>query len=77
MSVNLPFSSPVSSSIAISNAFNFDPVVAAGVGLSIETTTESSGDPVPIYRGISGGSFVYSVGIPPGGATFITIIGYK
>lgn len=77
MSVNLAFSTFVSSSAASGTpTMIYDPVSTAGVGLSTETSTEV-GAPIPIYRGISGGSYVYSEGNPPGGASFITIIGYK
>lgn len=42
-----------------------------------ESTTVVQGQLRPIYRGILAGSYVYSIGSPPGGgATFITIIGY-
>lgn len=40
-------------------------------------TTVVEGQLRPIYRGVVGGTYVYSIGSPPGGgATFITIIGY-
>jgi hypothetical protein len=79
MSTNLAFSSYVSSSMLFSPISIYDPVGEAGVGI-VDIVEEQGGggnDPVPIYRGISGGSYVYSVGNPPGGATFITIIGYQ
>lgn len=43
----------------------------------VTSTTTIEGQSRPIYRGILAGSYVYSIGSPPGGgATFITIIGY-
>lgn len=33
--------------------------------------------PVPVYRGLVGSEYVTSVGSPPSGATFITIIGFQ
>ena len=40
-------------------------------------STPSSSDPVPIFRGLVGANYVTSVGSPPVGATFVTIIGFE
>lgn len=47
---------------------NFDQII-----VEVETFIQ----PEPIYRGVVGSDFVFSVGSPPSGASFITIVGYK
>lgn len=45
---------------------------------SITTVVQGGGTAlVPIYRGFKDGGYVYSVGSPPSGATFVTIVGQK
>ena len=46
------------------------------VSSSVETI-EVTEEPTPIYKGFSGGTWVYSVGVEPIGATFISIVGYQ
>lgn len=49
-------------------------------GLSFNTSVVEilvAAEPVPIYKGFSAGNWVYSVGSPPIGATFISIVGYQ
>jgi hypothetical protein len=75
MSVNLAYDSYVSASVLIEPLSFYDPVGLANIGGVTESGEPM--EPVPIYRGFSGGSYVYSIGSPPGGATFITIIGYQ
>lgn len=44
---------------------------------NVTTTSEGGTTTVLVYRGVSGGQFVFSEGSPPVGATDITIIGSK
>lgn len=43
---------------------------------STEVIVIPGGDKVPLYRGVDGGSYVYSAGTPPIGATHIVIVGF-
>lgn len=48
------------------------------VSTELETEViEVTEEPTPIYKGFSGGTWVYSVGTEPVGATFISIVGYQ
>lgn len=42
-----------------------------------ETIVEIEKTFIPIYRGLVGSNYVVSVGSPPVGATFVTIIGFQ
>lgn len=83
MTGSLPLSSPSGSSLItpttnllaytggnFSDISVYDPYASVG-GESTSTAL------VAIYRGIIGGVFVFSEGTPPGGATSVTIIGYR
>jgi len=52
-------------------------VVVMNLGNATTAVTGSGVATVLVFRGVSGGSFVFSEGSPPVGATDVTVIGSK